>query len=318
MISVVIPVYNGENYIDKCLTNILNQTYKNLEILIINDGSTDNTSKILEKYKDKRIRIINQKNMGLTMSRNVGLDNFRGDYLYFVDVDDYIEPDTIEYLYNLSIKYSSDIATCRCIDVYNFNKVIKHKKEKISVISGEDMIKKVLISRNREVAAWNKLISRKVVKDIRLEKRINDDICFTYRLMMNTDKVVISNQIKYYYLVRKDSLSRFKIEEYDFIIDLIKAYMDRYKNIKKIYPKMFENEVALLWFIPRRYLSKNKKVIKYLNKNNMISLYNKIYSLKVIFYKIGFKEKIKMFLFRISPRLHNSIMKYYIRKVVMK
>ena len=104
MISVIINVYNGERYIKKCLDSILNQTYKNLEILIVNDGSTDDTLKICKSYKDSRIRIINTKNKGLSLSRNVGLDNAKGEYLYFIDCDDYIEKDTLEYLYNLCIK----------------------------------------------------------------------------------------------------------------------------------------------------------------------------------------------------------------------
>ena len=108
MISVILNVFNGEKYIKKCLESIINQTYKDIEIVIVNDGSTDDTKKIIESYKDKRIKLINQENMGLSLSRNVGIDNSKGDYLYFVDVDDYLEKDALEYLYNLMIKYDAE------------------------------------------------------------------------------------------------------------------------------------------------------------------------------------------------------------------
>ena len=118
LITIIINVYNGENFIKKCLESVINQTYKNLEILIINDGSTDNTLRICESYEDERIRIINQENMGLSLARNVGIDEAKGEYLYFIDCDDFVEYDVIEYLYNLCKKYNTLMATCQPITVY--------------------------------------------------------------------------------------------------------------------------------------------------------------------------------------------------------
>ena len=123
MISVIVNVFNGEKYIKKCLDSIINQTYKDLEILIIDDGSIDSTLSICKKYKDKRIRIISGKNIGISLSRNIGLDNARGDYLFFVDSDDYIEKDTIKYLYDNIKKYNLDMTTCKSVDVYDYYKV---------------------------------------------------------------------------------------------------------------------------------------------------------------------------------------------------
>ena len=118
LISVILNVYNGEKYINKCIDSVINQTYKNIEILVINDGSTDNTVNIVKKYKDKRIKLINnKKNLGLALSRNVGIDNAKGRYLYFVDIDDFILEDTIEYLYKLIKKYNVLLATCECNEV---------------------------------------------------------------------------------------------------------------------------------------------------------------------------------------------------------
>ena len=113
LISVVVNVFNGEKYIKKCLDSIINQTYKNIEILIVNDGSTDKTLEVCKSIKDKRIRIIDQKNIGISLSRNVGMDNSKGDYIFFVDSDDFIEKDTIEYLYNLCKKEDVPFSICR-------------------------------------------------------------------------------------------------------------------------------------------------------------------------------------------------------------
>ena len=122
LITIIINVYNGEKFIKKCLDCILNQTYKNLEVLIINDGSTDNTLKICESYIDNRIRIINQENKGVTIAKNVGIDNAKGKYLYFIDADDFIEKDTIEYLYNLIKNNNAEMATAKRKDIFDIER----------------------------------------------------------------------------------------------------------------------------------------------------------------------------------------------------
>ena len=147
LISIIINVYNGEKYIDRCLDIVINQTYKNLEILIINDGSVDNTLKLCKKYKDKRIKIITTENQGLSLSRNVGLDNATGKYIYFLDVDDYIEKDTIEYLYKLSKKYKSKFVMSKSLDIRDYNFTYKNKPEKIKFISKEDMLSDIVLEK---------------------------------------------------------------------------------------------------------------------------------------------------------------------------
>ena len=101
LISIIIPVYNAEKYLKKCLDSVINQTYKNLEIILVDDGSTDKSPEICDKYaeKDSRIIVLHKENGGVSSSRNAGLDIFKGEYLSFVDSDDYVEPDYIEYLY---------------------------------------------------------------------------------------------------------------------------------------------------------------------------------------------------------------------------
>jgi len=114
LISIIVPIYNVEIYLEKCLNSIINQTYKNIEILLINDGSSDNSLRICKKYqkKDKRIVLINKKNGGLSSARNAGIDKASGNYLLFIDSDDYIEIDMIEKLYNNIKSNNADISIC--------------------------------------------------------------------------------------------------------------------------------------------------------------------------------------------------------------
>ena len=227
LITVIINVYNGEKYIKKCLDSIINQTYKNLEILIINDGSTDNTLNICKTYKDKRIKIITTKNQGLSLSRNTGIDNAKGEYLYFTDADDYIELDTIEYLYNLCQKYNSDFSTCNSLTIFDYNFKIKKHKEKIEILDSREMLKKVLLTMNG--TTWNKLIKKNIYNDIRFENRIINDVVVTYKLVLKANRIVYSNQIKYYYLKHYECAS----DEYEKIESTnINFKNDRRKNLQ--------------------------------------------------------------------------------------
>ena len=315
LISIIINVYNGEKFIKKCLDCVVNQTYKNLEIVIVNDGSTDNTLSICKSYRDKRIKIINQKNMGLALSRNVGISNSKGAYLYFIDVDDLIELDTIEYLYNLCIKYGADFSTCRSFDVRNNNFNIKNADEVISVISSRDMLKMIFFAEDNAVASWNKLIKKDLYDGIRFENRFSDDILVTHKLVMRTDKIVYSNQYKYYYLKHSESICASKRENYSWNVDMYKAFLERYEYVNKVYSDFIENDVGVLLIIEKLYLLKNRKIIEFLNKENSIKLYKKLFSLSLLRCRMNEREKIKLVIFRISPKFHNFVIDSYLKIV---
>lgn len=312
MITVIINVYNGEKYIRKCLDSIINQTYKDLEILIINDGSTDKTLSICKSYKDKRIRIITTKNQGLSLSRNVGLDNAKGDYIYFVDVDDFIELDTIEYLYKLSKKYKTDITTCNSMDIVNYDFKLKEQEENIEILSSKEMLKKVLLHLNNSTTIWNKLIKKELFNDIRFEDRIVNDITVVYRLIINTDKVTYSNKIKYYYFRNSDSITFTKKNNIDRCIDIYNASLERYKNINKIYPDFEENDMGMMRTIIMLY-TRGKEIKFFLKKEKALKIYKGLFSLKVLKHSTGFKEKFKLIIFRINPGFYNFIIETYLK-----
>ena len=310
LITVIINTYNGEKYIKKCLDSIINQTYKNLEILVINDGSTDNSLNILNTYKDKRIKVITTENKGLSLSRNVGIDNALGKYLYFVDVDDFIEKDTIEYLYNLINKYKVKIATCNHENIYDYDFTINQEKENIITKSSKQMISEVLLGKGRVGTIWNKLFDISLFNNIRFENRIVNDVVVIYKLYLNANKIAYSNQKKYFYLKRNDSISIKRSKERQ--IDMYKACLERYDYLKKVWPNYIENEAGLLLMIFKLYYYDYKKIKDFYKAEKVKKKYNEIFSLKVLKCDLRTNDKIKIILFRISPKLSKLVTKIYV------
>ena len=312
-ISVIINVYNKEKYIKKCLDSIVNQTYKALEILIINDGSTDNTLNIIKKYKDKRIRVINnKKNIGLSLSRNVGIDNAKGEYLYFVDADDFIEKDTIEYLYNLIKKYNVDISTCKCLDIYDYNYKLNQTEEKIQLLKAPDYLKKILLYDNHCVSTWNKLIKKELFNNIKFKKRIVNDLDHTHKLIIEAKQIVYSNQIKYFYFKNENAITSKNKEDFKRNIDIYESSIERYNYIKKYYPNLLENKLGVLITIEMIYLRSNGKIKKYLKEKNALKLYKKLFSFKIFKCDIPFNIKLRLLIFYISSLLYEVIIKTYL------
>lgn len=314
LITVIVNVYNREKFIRKCLDSIINQTYKNLEILIINDGSTDNTLKICESYKDRRIRIITTENLGLSLSRNIGIDNASGIYLYFVDSDDFIENDTIEYLYSLCKKYNADFSTCNPLTIFDYNFKIEKQKENIEILNSTEMLKRVLLLENMAGTIWNKLIKKELFHDIRFENRIINDVVVTYKVVIKSGKIIYSNQKKYYYLKHSDAVSIDGYKNLDRSIDFYNAILQRYYNLKKIYPNFIENDIAVLKSILKLYLVENEEVKHFLKEQKAIYTFKKIFSFKMFFSHVKSKEKIKLLLFEINPKLYISLGKFYREK----
>lgn len=317
LISVVINVFNGEKFIKKCLDSIVNQTYKNLDILIVNDGSTDSTLSICQNYKDERIRLITTENMGLSKSRNIGIENAKGEYLYFVDVDDFVDADTIEYLYNLCKRYGTQMATCKPMTIFDYNYIVKNKKEKVEIISSKEMLGKVLLSRDRAVTIWNKLIKKELFDNIRFEDRPINDVAFTYKLVIQTEKIAYSNQQKYYYLRHKESVTAKDSQNLDRAIDNYKVSVDRYNYINDLYPDFLENNIGMIRTIIKLYLNENTKSQDFFYEQKADKFFKELFSFKLLLCNIGIKEKINILIFSISPKLYKIIVLKY-RKIKYK
>ena len=222
-ISVIIAVYNKEKYLHKCLDSILAQDYKNLEIILINDGSTDKSKEICEDYekRDSRIKSITTVNRGASSARNLGLDTAQGDYISFIDADDYISKDFYTYLYNYMIKYNADIVECNSIKVKEDN---EYKDETFYIPQTEEIIECNNIGAlirlygdeqefyGKTIVVWNKLYKKEVLNNIRFEPgRIIDDESFTYKALYNCKKFITLRAGLYAYVYAEGSTMRSSI-----------------------------------------------------------------------------------------------------------
>lgn len=313
LITVIVNVYNGEKYIKKCLDSILEQTYKNIEILVIDDGSTDKTKNICESYNDKRIKVLKTDHIGLSQSRNVGIDNAKGEFLYFIDVDDFIKKDTLEYLYNLCIIYDSDMSFSKSLEVKDYHYRYKDKKEKTKLIPIKKMLKMNLLSENYAINIWNKLFKRKLFKELRFENRIINDLAFTYKIICTCNKISYGNQIKYFYYRNSDSITMKRKTDFDRNIDIYKVSIDRYNYIDSLFQRFAPNNAGLLRNIVFLYTKQNKKLHQHLDKIGAKELFKNYFSIKILFVNMRVRDKLLIVLFRISPRLYNTILRFYLK-----
>ena len=216
-ISIVVPIYNVENYMNRCLNSIKNQTYTNLEILLINDGSLDNCQKICEKFEkeDNRFKLYNKENGGLSDARNYGLERISSKYVCFIDSDDYIEKNYIEILYNNLITYNADISVCGIANDVGGMKKESNQKQDLEELTSEQALKKMIdLHYDFKVVAWNKLYKKDLFEDVRYPKgKIYEDVATTYKLVSKAKKVVYAQNPLYVYCFNPTSIT--KTEKYN-------------------------------------------------------------------------------------------------------
>lgn len=213
LISVVIPVYNVEKYLIECLDSIVQQTYKSLEIIIVDDGSTDGSSNICDLFaqKDERIRVVHKLNAGLSDARNVGIEIATGKYITFVDSDDYIELDMISYLYNLLRKENADMSVCQRKKVNENGDPIFDKLDITeNLIKGNrNCMKEFFINPGLDTVAWGKLYLRSMFQDVRYPVgKYHEDVFTTHLLIAQCSNIAIGSEQKYCYRQRLSSISK--------------------------------------------------------------------------------------------------------------
>ncbi len=340
-ISIIVPVYNTEQYLEKCLDSLINQTYNNIEILLIDDGSKDNSGKICDEYakKDKRIKVIHQKNSGVSRARNNGLDNFTGNYVMFVDSDDWIEPNTCEILLKKIILEKKDMV------IYNFYKERKNICEKnkdyyceLENIPSNEIQAKILaptlnikgIKCNGLSLACNKIISGKIVKKHRFmfegEKAIFEDGIFYYLLFENAINVGLSNDFLYHYRMLSTSATQAYNKSIshinNIIVDTIEHVRENHKNDLYYEESLSIRKLINLVYMLNVYInhkdsnqSLSKKIIQikaeakkpeYANIYNMINVKNLNKKLKL--YHFLFKNNMYLLLI-IANTIENKIKK---------
>ena len=239
LISIIIPVYKVEKYLEKCIESVLKQTYTNLQIILVDDGSPDNCGKICDEYakKDSRIEVIHKVNGGLSDARNVGISKAKGRYIGFVDSDDYIKEDMYEILLNLIKEYDADVSICNLYDVIDGKEYIRNKENGIQEYSRLDILKEVLLDKNIQSYAWNKLYKKELFDEIKypIGKKY-EDIGTTFYVFEKCNKIVVTSEPEYYYLKRSDSLVNNVTEStvFDYTEIIIQRYLYTRENIEEL------------------------------------------------------------------------------------
>ena len=222
-VSIIIPVYKVENYLCRCVDSVLNQTYKDIEVILVDDGSPDNCPDICEEYakKDSRVKVIHKPNGGLSSARNAALDSeLEGGYITFLDSDDWIENDTIDYCVNTLCANKADAIEFCCEETKEYKEHTRQPKENISVLEGKEILEEYL--RKEAYSVCMCLFKKELFDGLRFrEGKINEDIDLKYKVLQRCERMVYSNQIKYFYFQAGDSISMGGLKRKDF--DLYEA-----------------------------------------------------------------------------------------------
>ena len=242
LISVVVPIYNVEKYLEEALNSIVNQTYKNLQIILIDDGSTDQSGVICDKYakRDNRITVIHQKNAGAGAAKNTGLELIKGDYFSIIDSDDYIELNMYEKMIGYMESYHADVVQCLFRNVFINRRVDRNfiiKSKPIRKIRRNKFLKEYLYDWKYAIFA-NKIFKTSLLKNIRFPvgRKIDDEF-FTYKLICNAENVVNTKEVFYNYRMRQSSVMNENADK-RLILDRIDCFVERYEYVSEHYPKL--------------------------------------------------------------------------------
>lgn len=249
-ISVIVPVYKVEAYLDKCVSSIVNQTYTNLEIILVDDGSPDNCPAMCDAWaeKDSRIRVIHKPNGGLSDARNAGMAVATGELMAFVDSDDWIAPDMYEHLYWRLTEDNSDIAACGVQMVWEDKKLCRMLTRAGScVLNQEEAMRAIIEESWLKQPVWYKLYKTDLIRDILFPMgKCHEDVFWSYQAVGSAKKVSVSDHVGYYYLQRGGSImgAGYSLKR----LDAVEAKVQRCAYIQERFPALSPLAIKDLWF----------------------------------------------------------------------
>lgn len=314
-VSIVVPIYKVEKYLRRCVDSIINQTYRNLEIILVDDGSPDKCGQIIDEYKEKDSRIISlhKKNGGLSDARNYGMKYVTGEYIFFLDSDDYIKSETIETLINLSLKYQADIVQGGFYYKYeNYllydDRYYKEDSDPI-ILDNKELMYELIVNERVKNFAWGKLYKTDLIKDLLFEKGVLfEDVFWAHNVMSRVKKYVICHKPLTYYVQREDSIvANYSVRN----LDIIKGMKVRHKFIEENYSEFINESYTLLlktMLMHYNLLMKNKSKDsdkKYRKEIEEYIITNYCTLKKAVTNKKELKGQ--LFLFRICPSLNEFI-----------
>lgn len=317
-ISIIIPIYMVEKYLKRCIDSVTNQTYRNLEIILVNDGSKDNCEKICDEYKqvDHRIKVIHKENGGLSDARNAGLEIASGDYICFVDSDDVINCNYIKILYKNMIDNNADISECnfkRFNDDKQLEEINNIQNNKINkdivTLTSDKMLEDRFYNKKyvvQSTVVWNKMYKKELYDKIRFPKgKLHEDEFTTYKIVNNANNIVITSDELYYYRQNQEGIMKSNFNEKRLVaLEAIKQSKEFFKRQGKIniYNKVnirYNDKLINNYCLTKKYIENSeeiqKKILKEIRENyktineinfTMRMLYKFVNSFPNLYYQI--------------------------------
>lgn len=311
-ISIIVPVYNVEKYISRCIESIINQSFSSFELILVDDGSPDSCGEICDYYakKDSRIKVIHKQNEGLSSARNSGIEVAKGEYIAFVDSDDYIHRDMYKNLYDAAIKNKSDIVVCdykKVYDSYEIDENIKLKPYESKNMTNIEALNKLYESdKGIYIVAWNKLYKKTIFNELRYNNgRIHEDEFIIHKLLYNSKVITYINLELYYYFQRPDSIMGQKGLKSK--IDIITAFKERMEfmyinnlhDLTKKSAKVYAYYFFEIYYNIKKNYNDSKDKLYLLRKDYIKVLYIVLRSIDY-----NWKEKMLLVIFVINPYLY--------------
>lgn len=314
LVTVVVPIYNVEKYLAKCIDSIIKQTYSNIEIILVNDGTKDNSFEIAKQkaMQDNRIKLISQENQGLSEARNTGIQNATGKYICFIDSDDYVQKDYIKKLLENAIKNNADISACDFWYIDETEKTWSRKEKQSQNYSNIEALKDIFCGeQNTEVMTWNKLYKLQLFTQNAIlfpKGKLHEDNFTTYQLYYYANKISLISDKLYYYLQRSNSImgTKFNVKRLDILqaVEETKQFASKHQlnmDSELEYYELMINVNILNTMIKNQFEGEEKsKIVNHISKNR-----NK-YDKNKYLHK---KEKIALFFIRGKGTLYTFIYK---------
>ena len=325
MISVILPVYNVEKYIDACMESLLRQTMQDFELILVNDGSTDNSGKKCRDWceKDSRIRLVEQENQGLSEARNSGLKIALGEYIAFIDSDDTVDEDYLKILYENAIKHDAQVSVCNYMLVWEEEKkkecsAADKEQDKSLVFSGREAAMQIVKENKRfMITAWGKLYHKSLSPLLYYPKgRTHEDEFVTYKVFYQANKVAVTTLPLYHYLQRGSGImgSDYKLNRLDKVLALnesMKFFDEKMDEEMRLYAlKRYLLNIQIAWYRVHKYLPKEKEVLAKLRKE--WKRWNRNKELKKC---CSLTDKVTLTVFAMSPALYGCIAGLYLKLV---
>ena len=308
LISIIVPVYNVEKWLDRCIQSLVDQTYQTLEIILIDDGSTDSSSIICDEWaqKDHRITVIHQENAGLSVARNLGVDSAHGKYISFVDSDDWIDSRFIEILHQIMIESPCDLAECGVFET--FGDILEHSYEYTAEVNSKSEAMQAHLEDTRYTCVvWNKMYRRDIIRFMPFPNgRLHEDLFWTYQVINQCETLAHTRVPLYYHFHRKESITGSQYSPAR-ITDLSEGGFQRLQFLIKYYPDLADMArvkycLQNFWFIQlmmRQHMEKGNVCIS--------QILNRIHSMGIgwLFQSSAarMKEKVWLSLFYFCPSL---------------